>query len=297
MKIDRLLEIIIYLLNHENASASALAERFHVSVRTIQRDMVSIAEAGIPVYSDHGKKGGYSILPSYKMKNCNICKDEQQIIQQALESLATSYSNETLVGLIEKYKVISEKSGTQRTFFNFGIARENQQVQQDNLMLEHAIAEDRLVTFLYRDAEGKETHRLVQPLAIQYKWYAWYLFAWSVPQKSYRTFKVARICQLQITDKRSNKKHSDIGQLMEQAEEEYSRTCVTIEVNFDKKSKNLIEEYFPDSRIEDISKEKARIWIQTPPKERLWRAILLSMGNQVEVVSPECYRNELIEIV
>lgn len=83
---------------------------------------------------------------------------------------------------------------------------------------------------------------------------------------------------------------------MEQAEEEYSRTCVTIEVHFDKKSKNLIEEYFPDSRIEDISKEKARIWIQTPPKERLWRAILLSMGNQVEVVSPECYRNELIEI-
>ena len=67
MKIDRLLEIIIYLLNHENSSASALAERFHVSVRTIQRDMVSIAEAGIPVYSDHGKKGGYSILPSYKM--------------------------------------------------------------------------------------------------------------------------------------------------------------------------------------------------------------------------------------
>ena len=69
MKIDRLLEIIIYLLNHEKVSASVLAEKFHVTVRTIQRDMVCITEAGIPVYSNHGKNGGYSILPSYKMKN------------------------------------------------------------------------------------------------------------------------------------------------------------------------------------------------------------------------------------
>lgn len=52
MKIDRLLKIVIYLLNHENVSARDLAERLHVSVRTIQRDMVSIAEAGIPVYSN-----------------------------------------------------------------------------------------------------------------------------------------------------------------------------------------------------------------------------------------------------
>ncbi|MGM9927087.1 MAG: HTH domain-containing protein [Bacillus sp. (in: firmicutes)] len=52
MKIDRLLKSIIYLLNYKNASASVLAERFHVPVRTIQRDMVSIAEAGIPVCSN-----------------------------------------------------------------------------------------------------------------------------------------------------------------------------------------------------------------------------------------------------
>ena len=57
MKIDRLLKIVIYLLNHENVSARDLAERLHVSVRTIQRDMVSIAEAGIPVYCNQGKGG------------------------------------------------------------------------------------------------------------------------------------------------------------------------------------------------------------------------------------------------
>lgn len=70
MKIDRLLEIVIYLLNHEN-----------VSVPTIQREMVSVADAGIPVYSNQGNSGGYSILPSYKFRNCNIHQEEQQLIQ------------------------------------------------------------------------------------------------------------------------------------------------------------------------------------------------------------------------
>ncbi|MCI9589454.1 MAG: YafY family transcriptional regulator [Lachnospiraceae bacterium] len=295
MKIDRLLEIIIYLLNHENVTASVLAERFHVTVRTIQRDMVCITEAGIPVYSNHGKNGGYSILPSYKMKNCDIRKDEQQIIRKALESLATSYANETLAGLIEKYHAVLGNTGDQRIFFDFGIARENQKVQQDNLALEQAIAGENLVTFLYRDAEGRETQRLVQPLAIQYKWYSWYLFAWSVPQKAYRTFKIARILDLRVTSKRSDKKHPDVGLLMKEADQAYSDTCITIEVHFMGKIKGVIEEYFPDSRIEELSGEKSRVWIQVPPGERLWKALLLSLGNQVEVISPEIYRNELIE--
>ena len=48
MKTDRILGIIIYLLNHDHVPASRLAERFQVSVRTIQRDIVTISETGIP---------------------------------------------------------------------------------------------------------------------------------------------------------------------------------------------------------------------------------------------------------
>ena len=276
MKIDRLLEIIIYLLNHDHVPASYLAERFHVSVRTIQRDMVSIADAGIPVYSDQGKSGGYSILPSYKVRNCNIRQEEQQLIRQALESLATSYANETLAGLIEKYHLLLDRNQEQSVFFDFGIARENQQVKKMNQILERAIRTNALVEFFYRDAQGKETQRLVEPLAMQYKWYSWYLFAWSVPQEVYRTFKVARIRRLRITPGKSDRKHPAVKELMEQSDRAY---C---------------EEYFPDSRIEERSEEKSRIWIQVPPGERLWKALLLSMGSHVEIISPEIYRNELI---
>ena len=49
MKIDRILGIIIYLFNHDKVSAKTLAEKYDVSVRTIQRDMVNIASCGIPI--------------------------------------------------------------------------------------------------------------------------------------------------------------------------------------------------------------------------------------------------------
>nr|WP_288975567.1 WYL domain-containing protein [uncultured Blautia sp.] len=294
MKIDRLLKIVFYLLNNENVSARDLAERFHVSVRTIQRDMVSIAEAGIPVYSNQGKNGGYSILPSYRVRNCNIHQEEQQLIRQALESLATSYANETLAGLIEKYHLLLDRNQEQSIFFDFGIARENQQVQKWNQILEQAIEANALVEFFYRDAQGRETQRLVEPLAMQYKWYSWYLFAWSVPQEVYRTFKVARIRRLQITSGKSDRKHPAVKELLKHSDRAYGETCVTLEVDFDKKDTCLMEEYFPDSRIEERSGEKARIWIQVPPGERFWKALLLSMGSHVEIISPEIYRNELI---
>lgn len=161
--------------------------------------------------------------------------------------------------------------------------------------MEKAIAEEKLVTFSYRDVKGQETQRLVQPLAIQYKWYSWYLFAWSVPQEAYRTFKIARLSELRVTSEHSDKKHEDVGLLIKQADEAYSDTCVTIEVHFDRKIKSVIEEYFPDSEMEELSGRMYRVWIRVPPGERLWKALLLSLGNQVEVISPEVYRNELIE--
>lgn len=295
MKIDRLLEMIIYLFNHENVSASRLAEKFHVSVRTIQRDIISISEAGIPVYAVGGKHGGYSILPDYRLKNCKINKDEQQMIRRALESLATSYANETLCGLVEKYNALVEKEGGQSVYWDFSVSRENRQVQDANTLLENAIEEKLFITFSYRNASGGESVQHVQPLALQYKWYAWYCFAYSVPKEAYRTYKVARMTDLKLTGEKSDIAHPDISQMLEKADREYAQTSVPIEVHFSKESRGLIEEYFPDSQIEAVSEEECRVWIVVPARERLWKALLLSLGDQVRIVSPEIYKNELIE--
>lgn len=295
MKVDRILEIIIYLINHDNVPASYLAERFHVSVRTIQRDMVSISSIGIPVYAEGGKYGGYSILPTYKIKNSDIRNDEQQMILKALESLATSYTSDTLKVLIEKYNAIIEKEGGQKVFWDFGVTRENKHVQSKNKLLEQAIAERKHITFDYRNASGKNSKQYIEPLAIHYKWYAWYLFAYSPEKKQYRTFKVARMQNLQVNDILSVIEHGNIEKLMKDSEQEYYQTCIHIEVQFDNEDTNLMSEYFPDCPAEKLTESLSRIFIDVPAKERLWKALLLSFGNRLKIVGPEEYKKELIE--
>lgn len=295
MKVDRILEIIIYLINHDNVPASFLAERFHVSVRTIQRDMVSISSIGIPVYAEGGKYGGYSILPTYKIKNSDIRNDEQQMIIKALESLATSYTSDTLKSLIEKYNAIVEKEGGQKVFWDFGVTRENNYVQSMNKRLEQTIAERKHITFDYRNASGKKSIQYVEPLAIHYKWYAWYLFAYSPEKEQYRTFKVARIQNLQVNDIVSVIEHGNVEKLMKDSEQAYYQTCIHIEVQFDNEQIDLMSEYFPDCLAERLTETTSRIFIDVPAKERLWKALLLSFGDKVKIAGPEEYKKELIE--
>lgn len=295
MKVDRILEIIIYLINHDKVPASYLAERFHVSVRTIQRDMVSISSIGIPVYAEGGKYGGYSVLPTYKIRNSDIRNDEQQMIIKALESLATSYTSDTLNALIEKYNAIIEKEGGQKVFWDFGVTKENNHVQNMNHLLEQVIAERKHIIFNYRNAAGKKSKQYIEPLAIHYKWYAWYLFAYSPEKKQYRTFKVARIQNLHVDDTVSVIEHGNIEKLMKESEQEYYQTCIHIEVQFDSEHTSLMSEYFPDCPAEKLTETVSRIFIDVPAKERLWKALLLSFGDKIKVVGPEAYKKELIE--
>ncbi|MCM1540267.1 MAG: YafY family transcriptional regulator [Blautia sp.] len=294
MKTDRILEIIIYLINHNNVPASYLAERFHVSVRTIQRDIVSISAIGIPVYAEGGRYGGYSIMPGYKLKNGNLKGEEQQMILKALESLATSYTSDTLDALIEKYNAIIEKEGGQKIFWDFGVTRENRHVQDRNRLLEQAITERRYVTFDYRNAEGESSTPSAEPLAIYYKWYAWYLFAYVPEKKQYRTFKVARMQDLRMEDTVSTVEHGDVEKRMKDSERAYYHTCIRIELQFDKGDAGLMAEYFPDCPAEPVTETTSRIFLDVPAGERLWKALLLSFGDKVTVVGPEEYQRELI---
>lgn len=67
MRMDRLLNLVTYLLNRETVSGRALADKFEVSTRTIQRDMETLSMAGIPIGSTQGINGGYFIMKSFKL--------------------------------------------------------------------------------------------------------------------------------------------------------------------------------------------------------------------------------------
>ena len=69
MKVERLISIINILNNKNRVTAKELAEKFEVSIKTIQRDIQAIELAGIPIVSYKGFDGGYEIMEGYKYGN------------------------------------------------------------------------------------------------------------------------------------------------------------------------------------------------------------------------------------
>ncbi len=85
MKINRLLAIVVILLNREKISASELAEKFEVSVRTIYRDIEAINLAGIPIVSQVGSNGGFYIIDNYKINHQLLTLEDMISIIEALK--------------------------------------------------------------------------------------------------------------------------------------------------------------------------------------------------------------------
>lgn len=206
MLASRLLSILMLLQTRGRMSAAALAREFEVSVRTILRDIDQLSAAGIPVYADRGRNGGFQLMDGYRTKLTGLTQAEAEAIFLAgLPGPAAQLGlSEFLSAARLKLKAALPahvQPEAQRIASRFHLDTVPWFQHNDPLpalqTVAHAVWDARYLKLLYRNS-GQTYARKLGPLGLVLKGGVWYLVAQS--GNAMRTYRVAAIEQAEIID-------------------------------------------------------------------------------------------------
>ena len=207
MKIDRLISIILLLLDKPQIRAHELAEIFEVSPRTIYRDLDAINLAGIPLTATSGPTGGYRILENYKLQRNVFSRADLSAILTGLTGLSDIIRGEELINALAKVKsfIPAEQARelelqTQQISIDLSPWLGNRRIQPYLSTVKTALQENKLLSFDYTGRYGQMTTRLVEPYQLVLKDSHWYFQAYCRNRQDYRLFKIARVSALQMRE-------------------------------------------------------------------------------------------------
>jgi predicted DNA-binding transcriptional regulator YafY len=190
-------------------SAHRLAERFEVGVRTIQRDILALQEAGVPIWATPGPGGGYTIDPGHTLPPLNFTPSEAAAIALAMaRSGPMPFDGAARTAL---HKVVAAMSASGRTGaadllarIHLLHARPEPSAAPVLRAVEQALVDRRVLCLDYRDKHGQPTRaRQVEPLGFVGSDRDWYLVGWCRLRSGVRVFRLDRITMVEVTREHS----------------------------------------------------------------------------------------------
>ena len=279
MKTDRLLSEILLLMRRGRMTARQLAAQYEVSPRTILRDMESLCMAGVPVISFDGANGGFELLENYRIGQNDA---DVALIATALQALSTAVKDEQLLSAMEKYRAVQGDASD--LHIDLSALAEDERVQGHLASLRRAIRSRHVVRICYTNATGETAEHMVEPMELHYRWYAWYLYAYSRKKQAVLTYKLVRMDSVTETDE-------PIGEHSDAAPSTDDRPLVHLILRCRESARVPLIEYLHAQPQQQLENGDWLMETTLPAEERFWRGALLSLGDAVEVLSP----SEVIE--
>nr|WP_315034108.1 WYL domain-containing protein [uncultured Chryseobacterium sp.] len=202
-RLSRLTATLTQLQTKRLLTATQLAEKFSVSIRTIYRDIRALEQAGVPIITEEGK--GYTLMEGYRIPPIMFTEAQANALiiaeQLVLKNKDTSFIKD-YIEAIDKVKAvlrynIQDKANllSERTRFDQNINRER---NSNNLSdLQFALTNFRLTKIEYINEQNKTTTRHIEPFALL-STENWLLIAYCRLRKEFRFFRLDRIRKMEV---------------------------------------------------------------------------------------------------
>jgi predicted DNA-binding transcriptional regulator YafY len=304
MRLDRLLSIVITLLNKDKITANELSKKYEVSVRTIYRDLDALHQAGIPVVAYAGNAGGYGIMENYRLERQLLTLSDMAVILAALKGIQTSLPSAEMEKAVEKIgSLVPRDKRNVIAEFNERIAVDMTGWCFDEKRklilgkLYDAVVSNRLVRFVYRNLKGEQKQRTVEPMTLLFKGSSWYLLGYCRGKADFRIFHIGRMKGVEVqlaTFQRRPFAHIDFfkgetaGGFAAGTE---PKKYINLVLRFPANLRMKVEEFYS---TEQIRENDGFLYASSRVPEDEWvYGMILSYGGMCEVVQPESVRSKI----
>lgn len=291
MKINRLTEIIVTLLNKNTVTAKELADKFSVSTRTIYRDIEELSLSGIPVYMTKGKNGGISLLEEYSVNKTILSENDKQSLVIALKTLeATNYPE--INSVINKIGFMLNKEEL-LNWIDIDFSRWGSDLNENDKFnqIKMAILNNKPIEFSYINSYGNYSTRIIEPMKLVYKGQTWYIYGFCRLKKEARIFRITRIKDLVV--KNENFIRRNIKDINTTPSKQMIENMINLKLKFRKDVLYRVFDDFDQDRIINNQDGTYEVNIEFPENEWLY-GYILSFGSSVEVIEPKYIRDIIV---
>lgn len=255
MRADRLVALLLILQRRGRVTAAEVADELEVSERTARRDLEALGMAGLPIYSQQGRGGGWRLAGDGKtdLSGLNAAEARALFLVAGPASSATPQVKAAVRKLIralpEPMWVGAEAAATAIVVDHTGWGqRVDRQAPPAHLdAVQQAVVESREVRLGYTAGDGTASDRVVQPLGLAAKGRIWYLVADT--EAGQRTFRVDRITAVEPTGRPATRPEGfDLGAAWQGVTDEVERKYhpMTVEGDADPDVVWLLRSMFHD---------------------------------------------------
>ncbi|WFB05836.1 WYL domain-containing protein [Streptomyces sp. LX-29] len=304
MRADRLVAVLMLMRQRGRVTAAELAVELEVSVATARRDLEALSAAGVPVYPQPGRGGGWSLVGGARTDLSGLTAVEARALfllvgpGAAVSNEVKSALRKLLAALPHTFRAEAE-AATDATVIDPVRWGERDRPRPATVeLLQSAVVRRRKVRLSYAGRAQESTVRLVDPWGLIDKDGTWYLLAGT--ERGRRTFRVDRILRAEPTEQPAERPE-DLAlaavwaEVVEEIEQRRARTWATV----------LIEErYLPILRDRfgrhchaegPVGGQRLRVRVAAPTPLDLARQ-LAGWGALVDVLEPRSVQDHLARI-